>query len=168
MSYIWVVLYISINTWYINVSMWYSLRFKLLAASASSFPSPPGGEAAEPPWGRGRCTCLENCLQVLLFINACCSFSRLSVCETLYHTSLYLSLSLSPSLFCLNACLLASLYALMHSCMRLHSTIWLFQNFLAVTSTFSFTSSRGVFTHKKHMTQNLKVVFFAPPIINLC
>ena len=79
---------------------------------------------------------------------------------------LYFSLSLSLS--CLNACVLASLYALLLLCMRLRSTILQFQNILVVTSTFSFTSSRGVFTHKNHMTKNLKIVFFAPPIINLC
>ena len=62
MSYIDVVLYISNNTSYINASILYSLRFKLLAASASFLPSPLGGEAAEPPWGRGRWTCLKKLL----------------------------------------------------------------------------------------------------------
>ena len=31
------------------------------AAFFSESPSPPGGEAAEPPWGRGRWRCLKNC-----------------------------------------------------------------------------------------------------------
>ena len=32
-----------------------------LEAAFSEGPSPPGGEAAEPPWGRGRSRCLKDC-----------------------------------------------------------------------------------------------------------